>query len=103
MNSLSYLFLLLSKIESACGKSFKSAKSIPESVKSGSALSAQIDLFLRNFDPVQVRYSGAEWRRLIEHVAQVASATEQVDNSEGELANCSGDVLIFIRHTSERL
>jgi hypothetical protein len=35
-------------------------------------------LFLETFDPVQMRYAGQEWRKLVDSVEQIARATGSV-------------------------
>lgn len=39
--------------------------------------------FLERFDPVQVRYAGHEWRRVVESVAKSARACSKVRSLGG--------------------
>lgn len=35
-------------------------------------------LFLKTFDPIQVKYAGYEWRKVVESVARAAEAVSKV-------------------------
>lgn len=51
-------------------------------MRPGGRLWSKALLFLKTFDPVQVRYAGQEWRRLVELVAKAA---ETVSKARGEM------------------
>jgi COP9 signalosome complex subunit 3 len=78
INSLPYLFTLLAHIQAAQdhrgGESGQEALSIHPS----GALWGKIVEFLTKFDSRQVRYAGAEWRRLLELVEAIARAINKV-------------------------
>ena len=78
VNSLPYLFTLLAHIQAAQdhrgGESGQEALSIHPS----GALWVKIVEFLTRFDSRQVRYTGAEWRRLVELVEAIARAINKV-------------------------
>ena len=49
-----------------------------EQLRPGGSLWNKLVLFLESFDPVQMRYAGHEWRKLIDYVEQIARATGTV-------------------------
>lgn len=51
---------------------------MPDEIKPGNDLWAEVAYFLQHFDPIQVRYAGYEWRRLVELLAQAAEVTAKV-------------------------
>ncbi|KAL2001440.1 hypothetical protein VTN02DRAFT_1776 [Thermoascus thermophilus] len=74
LHSLSYLF-----IHHSCVLAVQSRtkETFPEDVQPGGRLWSKALLFLKEFDPVQVRYAGQEWRRLVELVAKAAEAVSK--------------------------
>jgi COP9 signalosome complex subunit 3 len=50
---------------------------LPKDVQPGGDLWKRAIEFLKVFDPIQVRYAGQEWRRLIELVAHAAQAASK--------------------------
>lgn len=50
---------------------------MPENLRLGGYLWSKAVLFLRQFDPIQVRYAGHEWRQLVELVVQGAEAASK--------------------------
>ncbi|KAL1967750.1 hypothetical protein VTN77DRAFT_2439 [Rasamsonia byssochlamydoides] len=50
---------------------------IPEDLHPGKYLWSKALLFLKTFDPVQVRYAGYEWRQVVECVARAAEAVSK--------------------------
>jgi hypothetical protein len=44
--------------------------------------------FLETFDPVQMRYAGLEWKKLVEFVEFIARSVESVRPLAPEDANC---------------
>ncbi|KAF2835018.1 hypothetical protein M501DRAFT_1020231 [Patellaria atrata CBS 101060] len=72
VNSIPYLYVLLAQIHSH-GDRPKHLKHVADAVKPDSLLWARIAHFLEVFDPIQIRYVGQEYRRLLDFVALVAS------------------------------
>jgi hypothetical protein len=62
----------------------KTNQTIPEDVYPGKSLWSKALLFLRVFDPIQVRYAGHEWRGVIELVAKAA----EIVNKARDLSVC---------------
>ncbi|KAL1866925.1 hypothetical protein Plec18167_008857 [Paecilomyces lecythidis] len=52
-------------------------ETIPQDVRPGGTLWLKALQFLEAFDPVQIRYTGHEWRRLLELVAKAAEAVSK--------------------------
>ncbi|ORY13308.1 hypothetical protein BCR34DRAFT_481226 [Clohesyomyces aquaticus] len=73
VNSVAYIYALQARILAA-GDSPKTPKSIPDHLKPGGTVWNKIERFLETFDPVQIRYVGGEWRKLLEYVERVARA-----------------------------
>ncbi|KAF2477928.1 uncharacterized protein BDR25DRAFT_275470 [Lindgomyces ingoldianus] len=71
VNSIAYIYALQARILAA-GDSPKSPKSIPDHLRPGGVVWNKIAQFLETFDPVQIRYVGSEWRKLLEYVDRVA-------------------------------
>ncbi|KAH4203988.1 hypothetical protein HBH96_000730 [Parastagonospora nodorum] len=69
VNSIAYAFALRQRISATIDK-----KNIPDSLKPGGALWNKLVLWLETFDPVQMRYAGLEWRKLVEVTEQIARA-----------------------------
>lgn len=76
-NTLPYLKILISLIN-AHAEELKSVKTIPDAFHPGRPLWNSLVLFLERFDPVQVRYAGNEWRKIVEFVDSVAGILQQV-------------------------
>ena len=64
-NSIAYAFTLRHRIEAAIKKS-------SDPFRPGVPLWNKLVLFLESFDPVQMRYAGEQWRKLVEHVESTA-------------------------------
>jgi len=73
VNSMAYAHVLRHRIAALLEK-----RSVCESLKPGGALWGSLVLFLETADPVQLRYVGAEWRRLVEFTEQIARAAGSV-------------------------
>ncbi|KAH0565889.1 hypothetical protein GP486_000719 [Trichoglossum hirsutum] len=72
INSLPYLFTLLAHIQASQDRrSGLSGREPPPYHPRGPLWSKTVE-FLTKFDPRQVRYAGAEWRRLVELVEEIA-------------------------------
>ncbi|OJD37039.1 cop9 subunit 3 [Diplodia corticola] len=71
VNSIPYLYVLIhqlhSKIESA-----SSALNVPDECRPGGELWLKLINYLNVFDPIQIRYVGADWRRAVEYVDLIA-------------------------------
>lgn len=76
VNSLPYLYTLLAHVNGSNGKQATGAHSKVFS-PNGSLWVKVLD-FMEAFDPIQVRYTGAEFRRLIELVARTAQVASKV-------------------------
>ncbi|KAI9878808.1 MAG: hypothetical protein M1830_010492 [Pleopsidium flavum] len=79
INTLPYLYALLAHInnvQSNNGKQTSNASSKPV-LPTGALWPKMVD-FLECFDPIQVRYAGHEWRRVVEMVAKSAKAVSKV-------------------------
>ena len=74
VNTLPYLHSLLAHIASSSGK--QSASSISKRFSPQSPLWQKMAIFMEKFDPIQVRYAGVEFRRLLELAAAAASKSE---------------------------
>lgn len=74
IHTLSYLFILHSCILAAQSRT---KETFPEDMRPGGRLWSKALLFLKTFDPVQVRYAGQEWRRLVELVAKAAETVSK--------------------------
>jgi hypothetical protein len=72
-NSIAYAFALRQRIYATIDK-----KNIPDNLKPGGALWNKLVLWLETFDPVQMRYAGQEWKKLVEVTEQIARATGSV-------------------------
>ncbi|KAF1930280.1 uncharacterized protein M421DRAFT_369933 [Didymella exigua CBS 183.55] len=66
VNSIAYAFALRHRISAAMDK--KSS----DTVQPGGALWNQLVLFLETFDPVQLRYAGQEYKKLVDYVEPLA-------------------------------
>jgi len=71
-NSIAYAVTLRIRIGAAIER-----KNL-EQLRPGNSLWNKLVLFLESFDPVQMRYAGHEWRKLIDYVEQIARATGTV-------------------------
>jgi COP9 signalosome complex subunit 3 len=71
-NSIAYAVTLRIRIGAAIER-----KSLDQ-LRPGNLLWNKLVLFLESFDPVQMRYAGHEWRKLIDYVEQIARATGTV-------------------------
>ncbi|KAL6707557.1 hypothetical protein ACN47E_003906 [Coniothyrium glycines] len=67
VNTIAYAFALRHRVAAVVEK-----RNIPDSLKPGGALWNQLVLFLETADPVQLRYVGHEWRKLVETIEQIA-------------------------------
>lgn len=79
VNSLSYLHVLLAQIQAQTEKP-RSFRSGPTISRSGSSLWKRTVRLLEKFDPIQIRYAGAEWRKLLEYTGRVARLMDQVSS-----------------------
>lgn len=75
VNSLSYLFALLGFYEV---ERIKSRENWPAVLQPGGPVWPKTLKFFETFDPVQVRYAGHQWRRLLELVVASAEAVSSV-------------------------
>ncbi|KAF1979970.1 hypothetical protein BU23DRAFT_549136 [Bimuria novae-zelandiae CBS 107.79] len=64
-NAIAYAYTLRHRIEATNKRS-------PEQLQPELPLWNKLVLFLESFDPVQMRYAGGEWKKLVEHVEQIA-------------------------------
>ncbi|KAF2799902.1 hypothetical protein K505DRAFT_356151 [Melanomma pulvis-pyrius CBS 109.77] len=71
VNTIAYLFTLRIRIATLVDNP-KAQKHIPEPLRPGGSLWNKIVLFLETCDPVQIRYAGPEWKRVVEAVEVVA-------------------------------
>jgi COP9 signalosome complex subunit 3 len=65
VNSIAYAFALRHRISAAVDK--QSSDAVP-----GGALWNKLVLFLETFDPVQMRYAGQEYRKLVDYAESLA-------------------------------
>jgi COP9 signalosome complex subunit 3 len=72
-----YLFVLGVQIQKA---QELGGEACPADIRPSGKLWARAAQFLANFDSIQVRYIGREWRNLIEIVAQASLAAHQVSS-----------------------
>jgi len=91
INTLPYLYTLLAHINS-----YQDAKqaggSLAKSFPPGGQLWQKMLVFMENFDPVQVRYVGAQWLSLVENVVRSAETSQKVDKAS---VLCSQSWLTF--------
>ncbi|KAF2819768.1 hypothetical protein CC86DRAFT_412689 [Ophiobolus disseminans] len=66
-NSIAYAFALRHRIAGIVEK-----RNVPDTLKPGGALWNKLVKFLEEFDSVQMRYAGHEWRKLVDYVEQIA-------------------------------
>ena len=71
VNTIAYIFTLQARIALA-GDNPQTPRHIPEPHKPGGAIWNKITLLLETADPVQLRYVGTEWRRLVGYIETVA-------------------------------
>ncbi|KAF2106306.1 hypothetical protein BDV96DRAFT_336645 [Lophiotrema nucula] len=69
-NSIAYIFALHARISALSDAKFQ--KGIPDQLRPGGYIWNKVENFMQNFDPVQVRYVGQEWRRLMDYLERVA-------------------------------
>ncbi|OAL01262.1 hypothetical protein IQ06DRAFT_293363 [Phaeosphaeriaceae sp. SRC1lsM3a] len=67
VNSIAYAFALRHRIHAVADK-----RSVPDSLQPGGELWNKLVLWLETFDPVQMRYAGLEWKKLVDLVEQIA-------------------------------
>lgn len=77
INTLPYLYTLLAHI-SVSHDSKQTGNNLLKAFPAGGHLWQKMLEFVHRFDPVQVRYSGYEWRRLLENVARIGELSQQV-------------------------
>ncbi|KAK8242526.1 hypothetical protein IWZ00DRAFT_379587 [Phyllosticta capitalensis] len=73
VNSIPYLYVLSSQIRALLDQP-KDA-SLPENIRPGGELFAELATFLSSFDPMQMRYLGKTWRQVIEQLAHIVRST----------------------------
>lgn len=93
-HSLAWLYVLCAHTGEAVELP-TSVKAVPESFRPQGHLWKKTVLFFRSFDPVQVRYAGHEWRRLVEYVERSATLSGEVraeasDRPETQLTRHGG-------------
>ncbi|GLA97224.1 hypothetical protein AtubIFM57143_004714 [Aspergillus tubingensis] len=71
-HTLCYLLILNIQVDSL---QKRTKENVPDEIKPGNDLWARVAYFLQHFDPIQVRYAGYEWRRLVELLAHAAEVT----------------------------
>ncbi len=76
INSLPYLFALLAHIFSSGGK--QKAGTVSNAFRPGYLLWQKALDFMERFDPIQVRYAGNEFRRLVDVIAVVGRRKSEV-------------------------
>jgi COP9 signalosome complex subunit 3 len=74
LHSIPYLLILHLQVRSSQNKA---GNQLPQNIRPGGQLWPKAACLLRNFDPVQVRYVGHEWRELVELVGQAAQAVSK--------------------------
>jgi COP9 signalosome complex subunit 3 len=82
VNSIAYAYALRHSLTAALEK-----KTVPDSLQPGGALWNKLVFFLETFDPVQMRYAGLEWKKLVEFVEFIARSVESVRPLAREDAN----------------
>jgi COP9 signalosome complex subunit 3 len=70
VNSIAYAFALRQRIHAVVDK-----RTVPDTLQPGGELWNKLVLWLETFDPVQIRYAGTEWKKLVDFVEQIARAT----------------------------
>ncbi|KAL9093501.1 MAG: hypothetical protein Q9165_003896 [Trypethelium subeluteriae] len=75
-NSIAYLYTIISQLQSVA-----SSKSKPLSDELWTGLS----IFCTSFDPIQIRYVGNEFRRLLEHLERLARAYNTVSSRDADV------------------
>lgn len=73
VNTIAYAYVLRHRIGALLER-----RSVPDSLKPGGTLWDRLVLFLETADAVQLRYVGAEWKRLVEFTEQIARAAGSV-------------------------
>jgi len=67
LDTLPYLYVLKTQIDQSIGKS----RALNDKVRIGGALYQRLTTFLSLFDPVEIRYAGTAWRKLLDVLAAV--------------------------------
>ena len=75
VNTIPYLFVLNGLIDSSIASGKATSRSLPQSVLPDGALWPYISAVLNDFDPIQVRYAGAEFSKVVEVVIKGAETT----------------------------
>lgn len=70
-NAIAYAYTLRHRIEAAHKKS-------PDQLQPGTPLWNALVLFLESFDPIQMRYAGDQWRKLVDYVELIARTANAV-------------------------
>jgi COP9 signalosome complex subunit 3 len=70
LNSVPYVYALLANINAFQNQS--------SNALDGAILWDKIAVFLENFDPIQIRYVGLEFREVVTHAANLARRSQQV-------------------------
>ena len=81
INTLPYLFALMAKINDSGGKQKEGSST--HGFSPGSQLWERMLVFMESFDPIQVRYAGHEFGRLIDLMADKARRKRQVRYANG--------------------
>ena len=82
LHTLSYLLILNLHIDNL---QIRAKENLPDEIKPGNDLWTRVAYFLQHFDPIQVRYAGHEWRRLVELLAQAAEVTAKVGSLQANV------------------
>ncbi|KAJ5770776.1 uncharacterized protein N7511_002827 [Penicillium nucicola] len=86
-DSIPYLFILRLQIQTA---QESTGEMFPAKIQPKGALWTRSVVFLRNFDGIQVRYVGREWRELVEIVGHASQAVSKATTPSYEAAHESG-------------
>lgn len=69
LDTLPYLYTLHAQLQITLQKT---TKGIPPTLLPGGGLFERLSVFLRSFDPIEVRYAGHQWRFAMEVLADIA-------------------------------
>ncbi len=75
VNTIPYLFILNALIDSSVASGKATSRSLPQSVLPEGALWPYISAVLNDFDPIQVRYAGAEFSKVVDVVINGADTS----------------------------
>ncbi|KAK8178686.1 hypothetical protein BC567DRAFT_263320 [Phyllosticta citribraziliensis] len=75
VNTIPYLYVLFSQISALVDQ--RKSGPVPDNIRPGGELFSKLATFLNTFDPMQIRYVGKTWRKVIEHMDLIVRSVGQ--------------------------